>query len=415
MIVYNIAKLLQIREEKEAYEPVKGLQMGHLPTLENAWILIREGKILDYGTMDSMDLSQWDEQKMDACGAIIGPSYVDSHTHLVFARTRESEFVDKIKGATYAEIAAKGGGILNSANALSEMSEDELFEVSLNRLKQVIQYGTGVIEIKSGYGLTLESELKMLRVIKRLKNENLIPIKATFLGAHAVPKSYNGDTDAYVDDVIHTILPKVAEEKLAEYIDVFCETGFFNEIQTERIIQAGAFYGLKAKIHANQLNNSGGIQVGVRNNAISVDHLETMGLEEIEVLKSGSTIPTLLPGAAFFLRMSYPPARELLSANLPVCIASDFNPGSSPCGNMNTIFSLSCIQMKMTPEEAYNSITMNGAAALEMLQEYGSITKGKKANLIFYKKHVKTLEYIPYSYGEMCLDKVMIDGNLITN
>lgn len=414
MIIYNIAKLLQVREGVEAFEPVKGLQMAFLPTIENAWIRIVDGIIQDYGTMHSLNLSEFNEETLDANEGIIGPSYVDSHTHLVFARTRESEFVDKIKGATYAEIAAKGGGILNSANALAEMTEDELFEVSFQRLKQVIQYGTGAIEIKSGYGLTLESELKMLRVIKRLKNEKIIPVKATFLGAHAVPKSYNGDTDAYVHDVIHTILPKVVEENLAEYIDVFCETGFFNEEQTERIIQAGAKYGLKAKIHANQLNNSGGIQVGVRNNAISVDHLETMGTEEVEVLKSGHTIPTLLPGAAFFLRMSYPPARELLNANLPVCVASDFNPGSCPCGNMNTIFSLSCIQMKMTPEEVYNAITINGAAALEELQHYGSITKGKKANLIFYKNHVKTLEYIPYSYGENCIEKVMIEGQMIS-
>jgi len=413
MIIKNIGHLLQVREGQDATQPVNGHQMQDVPKLSDAWIVCHKDKIVSYGPMRDYDTS-WEasHEVIDAQSAVVGPAYVDSHTHLVFAKTRENEFVDKIKGATYAEIAAKGGGILNSAQALADMSEDELYTLALQRLHQVIQTGTGAIEIKSGYGLSLESELKMLRVIKRLQALNLIPIKATFLGAHAVPSSYQGDTDAYVQYVLRDILPEVAAQNLAEYIDVFCETGFFSPEQTEAIIQAGQKYGMKAKIHANQLNISGGVQVGVKNNAISVDHLETMGEAEIEALKSGQTIPTLLPGAAFFLRMSYPPARQLIQANLPVTVASDYNPGSCPCGNMNTIYSLSCIQMKMTPEEAYNAITMNGAAAIELLSEVGSISFGKKANLIIYKSSVRNLDYIPYSYGEMPVDRMIINGQL---
>lgn len=411
MLLYNIGELLQVRSDDSAYNPVNGLQMNTLPSIKNAWLLCEGDRIKDFGPMDTLD-PQWlhQDNAHDMHGAIVGPSYVDSHTHLVFAKTRENEFVDKIKGATYAEIAAKGGGILNSARALSEMPEDDLFELAKSRLHKVISWGTGAIEIKSGYGLSQSAELKMLRVIKRLRESSPIPIRATFLGAHAVPTEYNGDTDAYVDHVINDILPEVAQQGLADYIDVFCETGFFTVEQTERIIQAGQQHHLKAKIHANQLNNSGGIQVGVRNNAVSVDHLETMGDEEVEVLKTGTTIPTLLPGAAFFLRMSYPPARQLLEADLPVCVASDYNPGSSPCGNMNTIFSLSCIQMKMTPQEAYNAITMNGAAALELLHEVGSITIGKRADIVIYDTAVRNLDFIPYSFGESCVHKRLVAG-----
>lgn len=411
MLLYNIGELLQVRSDDSAYNPVNGLQMDTLPSINNAWLLCEGDRIKDFGPMDTLD-PQWlhQDNAHDMHDAIVGPSYVDSHTHLVFAKTRENEFVDKIKGATYAEIAAKGGGILNSARALSEMPEDDLFELAKSRLHKVISWGTGAIEIKSGYGLSQSAELKMLRVIKRLRESSPIPIRATFLGAHAVPTDYNGDTDAYVDHVINDILPEVAQQGLADYIDVFCETGFFTVEQTERIIQAGQQHHLKAKIHANQLNNSGGIQVGVRNNAVSVDHLETMGDEEVEVLKTGTTIPTLLPGAAFFLRMSYPPARQLLEADLPVCVASDYNPGSSPCGNMNTIFSLSCIQMKMTPQEAYNAITMNGAAALELLHEVGSITKGKRADIVIYDTAVRNLDFIPYSFGESCVHKRLVAG-----
>lgn len=410
MLIINIAFLVQIEDEINAQKGFRsGKEMQALPIIEHAWIRIEGERIAAYGGMDICPAPQHEEEVVDVSGRAVLPAWCDSHTHLVFAAPRESEFVDKIQGKTYAEIAAKGGGILNSARRLAEMLEDELFELALVRLKKAIQQGTGAIEIKSGYGLSLESELKMLRVIKRLKEENLIPIKATFLGAHALPENYKDNKTGYLDLVIDEILPEVVKQGLADYIDVFCETGFFDRADTVRIIEAGNKYGLKAKIHANQLNRSGGVQVGVELGALSVDHLETMGQEEIDCLRSGHTFPVLLPGAAFFLRMSYPPVRDLIAADLPVVLASDFNPGSAPSYNMNTILSLACIQMKMTPEEAITAQTINGAAAMELNNELGSIAKGKLANLILTKP-IPSLAYLPYSFGESQVDKVLVKG-----
>lgn len=410
MLIKNIAFLVQVEDEINAQKGFRsGKEMQALPIIEHAWIRIEGERIAAYGEMKNCPIPSPQEEVVDASGRAVLPAWCDSHTHLVFAAPRESEFVAKIQGKTYAEIAANGGGILNSARKLAEMPEDELFELALVRLKKAIQQGTGAIEIKSGYGLSMESELKMLRVIKRLKEENLIPIKATFLGAHALPENYKGNKAGYLDLVINDILPEVVKQGLADYIDVFCETGFFGSVDTARIINAGNHYGLKAKIHANQLNRSRGVQVGVALGALSVDHLETMGQEEIDCLKSGHTFPVLLPGAAFFLRMSYPPARDLIAANLPVVLASDFNPGSAPSYNMNTILSLACIQLKMTPEEAITAQTINGAAAMELNRELGSLAKGKLANLILTKA-VPSLAYLPYSFGESQVDSVLIKG-----
>lgn len=407
MLIKNIGLLVLAEEKNNALKQRKGLQMQDIPTLDEAWIKIIDDRIDSFGKMS--EIPDFQGEVLDAQGGVMLPAWCDSHTHMVFATTREEEFVLKIKGKTYAEIAAAGGGILNSAARLAELSEDELYERALIRLKKAVSLGTGAIEIKSGYGLSLEAELKMLRVIRRLKQANIIPIKATFLGAHALPRAFEGNKAGYIDHVINDMLPQVAEEGLADYIDVFCEEGFFDEQDTERIILAGKKFGLKAKIHANQLHRSGGVQTGVRLGALSVDHLETMGKEEIEYLRTGNTIPVLLPGAAFFLRMNYPPARDLLNADLPVTVASDFNPGSSPVYNMNMIFSLACIQMKMTPEEAIAAMTINGAAAMELSEEVGSIVPGKLANLIITKP-VKSLAYLPYSFGEHWIDRVFISG-----
>ena len=349
---------------------------------------------------------------VDANGAYVLPCWCDSHTHLVFAASREDEFIDKIKGLSYAEIAAKGGGILNSANKLQAMREDELFDLALKRLHEVIQSGTGAIEIKSGYGLNVEAELKMLRVIKRLKQISPITIKATFLGAHAYPLEYKNNHEAYIKLIIDEMLPNIAKENLADFIDVFCEEGFFSAEETKRICEAGLQYGLKPKLHVNQLNSIGGIETAIELNALSVDHLETMNEDDIAVLGNNKTIATLLPTAAYFLRMNYPPARKLIDANCAVALASDYNPGSSPSGNMNTVVSMSCIQMRMLPEEAINAATINGAYAMELENETGSITVGKKANLIFIKP-IPSLAYLPYSFGNNLIDKVMINGEFV--
>lgn len=407
MLIKNIGFLVLAEEKNRVLPQRKGRQMQDIPVIENAWVEIDGDRIKAFGSMDEAPADT--AEVIDAAGGAVLPAWCDSHTHLVFATTREEEFVAKIQGKTYAEIAAGGGGILNSAAKLGAMSEDELFERALLRLKKAVSLGTGAIEIKSGYGLTLDAELKMLRVIRRLKEMNIIPIKATFLGAHALPREYEGNKEGYMDYVIETMLPRVAEEGLADYVDIFCEKGFFDERDTERIILAGQQYGMKAKIHANQLHRSGGVQTGVRLGALSVDHLETMAEEEIDCLKGGNTIPVLLPGAAFFLRMSYPPARDLILADLPVTVASDFNPGSAPNYNMNLIFSLACIQMKMTPEEAIAAMTINGAAAMELDEEVGSIVPGKLANLIITQP-VKSLAYLPYSFGEHWIARVIISG-----
>jgi imidazolonepropionase len=390
----------------------KGAELGNVEQLSNAWLSIHDGLISGFGKMETLaadvDLSSFKEV-MSVKGKSILPTWCDSHTHIVFAGSREDEFVSRIKGVSYEMIAKNGGGILNSAKKLNETSEEELFESASARLHTLIKMGTGAIEIKSGYGLCLAGEIKMLRVIKRLKENFEIPIKATFLGAHAFPAEYKNNHQAYIDLIINEMLPAIQKENLADYIDVFCEDGFFNAEETDRILKAGALYGLKAKIHANQLNYSGGIQVGVANNAISVDHLECVGAEEIDALKNSNTIGTILPSAAFFLGIAYQPARKMIDANLALALASDYNPGSSPSGNMPFIMALACTQLKMTPEEAFNALTFNAAHAMELASELGSITIGKKANLIITKA-IPSLAFIPYAFGSNLIDQVLING-----
>lgn len=402
--------LLQV-EEGTKKQRVAGSEMATLPSLENAWLIIEQGKIHSFGSMKALPTSMNADKIIDATGRAVLPAWCDSHTHLVFAAPREQEFVDKIKGLSYEEIAAKGGGILNSAKKLNETSEERLFELALERLDTVVSTGTGAIEIKSGYGLSTEGELKMLRVIKRLKEETVVPIKASFLAAHAYPLNYRENHEGYIRLIIDEMLPKVAAEGLADYMDVFCEQGFFSVDETSRLLDAGAKYGLKPKIHANQLYRSGGVQIGVQHNAISVDHLESMGAEEIECLRNSNTIATLLPGAAFFLAMHYQPARALIDAGLAVALASDYNPGSCPSGNMNLLLSLACTQLKMTPEEAINAQTINGAAAMEWQDEMGTIAVGKQANLIITKP-IPSVAYLPYSFGEQLIEQVIIKGNI---
>ena len=389
---------------------LKGKDLGSIQSIENAWISIKDGVIEDFGSMESLSVStsQYDEH-INAEGKFILPAWCDSHTHLVYAGSRENEFVDRIKGLPYEEIAKRGGGILNSAKRLQSASEDELFESAWNRLEEVKALGTAAIEIKSGYGLNTEAELKMLRVIKRIKENTDVLVKSNFLAAHAFPMEYKENHQAYVDLIINEMLPQVAEEGLADYIDAFCEFGFFSVDETSQILKAGAKYGLKPKIHANQLNYSGGIQVGVKYNAISVDHLECVGEEELLCLKNSSTIGTLLPSAAFFINLAYQPARKMIDAGLGIALASDYNPGTSPSGNMPFITSLACTQLKMTPEEAINACTINGAYAMELQQVCGSITKGKLANLILTKK-IPSLAYIPYSFGSNCIERVFVKG-----
>jgi len=386
--------------------------MQELPYLENAWLLLEGAYIAGFGLMSEEPPTAKVSRLIDAAGRLVLPAFVDSHTHLVFAASREEEFSMRIRGISYAEIALRGGGILNSAKRLKEASEDALFESAMQRIQEVIAHGTGAIEIKSGYGLDMEGELKMLRVIRRIREVNLLPVRATFLAAHAYPQEYLHRKEAYIRYVIDEILPRVAGEGLAEYIDVFCEQGFFGVPETEQILEAGAKRGLKAKIHANQLHISGGVQVGVKHNALSVDHLECMGEAEIEALKNSNTIPTLLPGAAFFLGMHYQPARALIDAGLPVCLASDYNPGSCPSGNMPFLSTLACTQMKMTPEEAINAMTINGAAALEWSNDLGTIARGKKANLIMTRP-MDNIAMIPYDFGNNPVEKTIIGGQVV--
>lgn len=385
--------------------------MAYLPVIDNAYLVVEGDCIAGYGQMNEIPHAINDFQEQYKCeGQLVLPCWCDSHTHLVFAASREQEFVDKIKGMSYADIAAKGGGILNSAKKLADTSEDDLFTAAFARLKEVIALGTGAIEIKSGYGLTVEGELKMLRVLKRLKEKANIPVKATFLGAHAIPASYRENRDEYIRLLIEEMLPAIAAEKLADYIDVFCEDGFFSPAEMEKICRAGKAYGLKPKLHVNQLNSIGGIEAGLRSSALSLDHLETLTEEEIQLLSaSPETVCTLLPSAAFFLRMNYQPARKLIDAGCTVALASDFNPGSSPSGNMNFVVSLSCTQMRMLPEEAINAATLNGAYAMELGDRVGSISVGKKANLILTKP-VPSLAYLPYAFGSNLVDKVLVNG-----
>jgi len=410
LLITNIAKLVNVRKESHT---LRGRELAELPCLVNAYMTIEDDVISDFGLMSSLKkTSSSFKNHCDAQGQYLLPAWCDSHTHLVFAGSRENEFVDKLRGLTYAEIAARGGGILNSARKLSETSEDELFNQAWNRLEEVSRLGTGAIEIKSGYGLTVEAELKMLRVIKKLKERSSLQIRSTFLGAHTYPQEYKENHQGYIKLVVDEMLPVIAKEKLADYIDVFCENGFFSAEETETICKEGKRHGLKPKIHANQLSLSGGTQVGVKLGAVSVDHLETMDDEAINTLAHSSTIGTLLPTAAFFLRMPFQPARKLIDANCAVAVASDYNPGSSPSGNMNLVVSMACIGMKMLPEEAINAATINGACAMELGNEIGSITVGKKANLILTKR-VPSLAYLPYSFGSNHIEKVIINGEMI--
>ena len=414
-LVTNIKELVGVREQADI---LRGKALANLPSIANAYLIIEDGIIAEYGSMDELGISSRKRPapqvqiSMDASGQFVLPGWCDSHTHLVFAASREDEFVDKIKGMSYSEIAAKGGGILNSAKKLNDTSEDELFRLAWKRLGEVSQLGTGAIEIKSGYGLCLEGELKMLRVIKRLKEKSSLSIKATFLGAHTYPAEYRENHHGYIDLIINQMLPVIAQEKLADYIDVFCETGFFSPGETEIICKAAARYGLKPKLHVNQLDSIGGIELGLKLNAVSLDHLEMINDDEIAKLSKSRTIGTLLPSAAFFLRAPFQPARKLIDSGCAIAVASDYNPGSSPSGNMNLVIAMSCIQMKMLPEEAINAATVNGAYAMGLGNELGSITVGKKANLIFTKP-IPSLAYLPYSFGSNCIDKVMVNGKFI--
>jgi len=403
----NIHRLVNVREEDHL---LRGSALAHLPVLNNAYLLVEDGIIAAYGPMDEMPESLTVvEEIVDAGGQLILPCWCDSHTHLVFAASREEEFVDKIKGLSYAEIAARGGGILNSARKLNETSESELIRLAWNRIQELIRMGTGAVEIKSGYGLSVEGELKMLRVIKKLKETSPIPVKATFLGAHTYPPEFRDHHAGYIDLIKNEMLPVIAAEQLADYIDVFCETGFFSKEETIEILNAGKAYGLIPKIHANQLHLSGGVQAGIETGALSVDHLETMDEESIRLLAASDTIGTLLPTAAFFLRMPFQPARQLIDAGAAIALASDFNPGSSPSGNMNLVIAMSCIQMKMLPEEAINAATVNGAFAMGLQDTLGSITAGKKANLILTRA-MNSVAYLPYAFGSSPVDRVMIAG-----
>lgn len=411
-LISNIKSLVNVRNNNKL---LRGRELAELPVIENAYLIIEGAEISDYGKMKDLPFdAKTFAFHYDAEGRMVLPSWCDSHTHLVFAGSRENEFIDKLMGLSYAEIAAKGGGILNSAKKVNDISEDELYQQSYTRLQQVIRLGTGAIEIKSGYGLTKEGELKMLRVIKRLKESVKMPIKATFLGAHTIPEKYKEDREGYISLIIDEILPTIAKEGIADYIDVFCEEGFYTPAETERICRAGIEKGLKPKIHANQLHVSGGVQAGVKLGAISVDHLESMDDDSINSLAHSSTIGTLLPSAAFFLRMPFQPARALIDSGAAIALATDYNPGSSPSGNMNFIVALSCIQMKMLPEEAINAATLNGAYAMEVEKIAGSISKGKLANLMVTKP-IPSIAYLPYSFGSNLIEKVMLAGEWVTD
>lgn len=382
--------------------------MRVLPAVDKAYLRMEGDRIAAFGSMQDLP-ARYHAEGMDLHGRLVLPAWCDSHTHLVFAGSRELEFVDKLKGKTYAEIAANGGGIHHSARLLQQTSEAELYRMASHRLHQIAATGTGAVEIKSGYGLNTESELKMLRVIKRLRERSPFTIRSTFLGAHAVPVEVAGDKNRYIREIIEEMLPVIAREQLADYIDVFCEKGFFDLRDTEELLRAGRRYGLKAKLHANQLNNFGAVQLGVQEAAVSVDHLENIGPVEIESLSSSRTIPTLLPGAAFFLRLPFPPARQMIDSGLGIALATDYNPGSCPSGNIPLLLALSCIQMRLLPEEVINAFTLNGACAMEVEQDLGSIAIGKKANLII-SKPVPNLAYLPYAFGDNWIEKVIIGG-----
>ena len=408
-LLINIKELLQVRES--TLEKVCGSEMASLPTIKNAFLLINNDVIEDFGPMNDCPKLEYDIT-IDATGKTILPTWCDSHTHIVYVGNREQEFVDRINGLSYEEIAKKGGGILNSAKQLNEATEDELYQQSKKRVEEIIKQGTGAVEIKSGYGLTTAGELRMLRVIKKLADNYPIQIKATFLGAHAFPKDFKDNHSGYIDLLINEMLPQISNENLADFIDVFCETGYFSTEETARILEAGKKFGLRAKIHVNQFTAINGIEVGVKFDALSVDHLEIVTDHDIEILKNSATIAVALPSCSYFLSIPYTPARELITAGLPIALASDYNPGSSPSGNMNFVVATACIKMKLTPEEAINAATLNGAYAMGISHSHGSITKGKKANLIITKP-LNSYYEIAYYFGSNLIDQVMLNGKFV--
>lgn len=415
LLIKNIKGLVGTGDSRQL--KACGKEMSELGLVINAFLLIKDGLISDFGKMKDLytiDLSPEDQpaEMIDASGRYVFPSFCDPHTHLVYAGSREREFADRIRGLSYEEIAKRGGGILNSAKKLHETGEDELYEQSMIRVREIINFGTGAVEIKSGYGLTTDDELKMLRVIKRIRDSTLLEVKSTFLGAHAIPEEHKLSREHYIETVINEMIPVVASEELADYIDVFCDTGFFTVEETERILMAGIKYGLVPKIHANELDFSGGVQVGVRYNALSVDHLERSGDNEIKALLGSETMPTLLPGSAFFLGLPYPPARKMIDAGLPVALASDYNPGSSPSGNMKLVMSLGCILLKMRPEEVINAVTINSAFAMGISDTHGSIVRGKVANL-FITNEMPSYEFMPYAYGSNLIETVILKGKVL--
>jgi len=411
LFIHHIKELVFTEDKPKSF--YAGKEMASIPSIENAWLYIEKGIIKDYGSMEFIPPAyQNAKEKIDASGSLVFPSYCDSHTHLVYPASREIEYIDKIKGLSYEEIAKRGGGILNSAKRMAETPEEKLFSDALQRLNDLIPYGTGAIEIKSGYGLDTENELKMLRVIRRLKEASPITIKATFLGAHAIPLAYKQNPEGYVELIINEMIPQVAAEELADYIDVFCDKGFFTPDDTDRILNAGMKYGLRPKIHANELDYSRGIQVGVKYNALSVDHLEYTGKNEINALLGTDTMPTILPGAAFFLNMPYAPARKMIDAGLPVALASDYNPGSSPSGNMQLIQSMGSILYRMTPEEGIYATTINTAYAMGLSDTHGSISRGKQAN-VYITKPIPGKAYMPYSYGDNKIQTAILKGKIV--
>jgi imidazolonepropionase len=405
-LLFNIKGLLQTHNGITAVK--RGTAMQELPQIDNAWLLIEDGKIADMGKMQDLPEIK-DAERTDLSGRYVLPTWVDSHTHLVYASDREDEFIDRLKGKSYQEIAAKGGGILNSAKKIQQTDEDELYNAARSRLIDLIKLGTGAVEIKSGYGLTTDAELKMLRVIRSLKREFPLPIKATFMGAHAVPAEFKDDKDAYLDIVIQEMLPMVAEEQLADFVDVFCEKGFFDLADTEKILLAAEKYQLRSKIHVNQFNSFGGVQLATEHQALSVDHLEELSTNDINALKNSRTLPVALPGCSFFLGIPYTPGRRLIDNDLPLVLASDMNPGSAPSGNMNMVNALACIKMKMLPEETINASTINAAHAMQVDDQVGSIAKGKNANLIITKV-LPSYGYMPYAFGTNCIETVLING-----
>ena len=409
ILIINIKELIQVREN--GILKVSGAEMKELPTIKNAYLLIENNIISDYGDMKNCPTISVDST-IDATGKMVLPTWCDSHTHIVYAGNREQEFVDRINGMTYEEIANRGGGILNSAKKLNETSEEELYNQSKKRLEEVMKMGTGAVEIKSGYGLSVQGELKMLRVIQKLKANYPIEIKATFLGAHAFPSEFKENHQGYIDILINEMLPAIANENLADFIDVFCESGYFSVSETEQIMEAGNKFGLVSKIHVNQFNAIGGVKAAVNNKALSVDHLEIMNHDDIEVLKNSDTITVALPSCSYFLGIPYTPARSIIEAGLPLALATDFNPGSSPSGNMNFVVATACIKMKMTPEEAINAATINGAYAMDISKTHGSITVGKKANIIITKP-INSIYELPYAFGSNLIDSVFIEGTIV--